>query len=123
MLPLALILGFQAWLGLAIIILLPGFFIRLLAGAPAAATTISDKAFVPPGSVVFVPIASSLGLGTGLVVGFLSDTYVSWVVAVTYWLVGTAYDFVAGCLPVAAIFPFPIRVEEILGGRNGRREV
>ncbi|HKY08736.1 MAG TPA: hypothetical protein VJQ55_10860 [Candidatus Binatia bacterium] len=106
-LPLALVGGFQAWLGLAIIILLPGFFIRLLTGAPTASTPISARGFVPPGSAVFVPIASSFGLGAGLIVGFLSDAYTAWVVSFTYWLVGSAYGLLVWLLAHSGYLPFP----------------
>ncbi|HKY07920.1 MAG TPA: hypothetical protein VJQ55_06750 [Candidatus Binatia bacterium] len=105
-LPLALVAGFQAWLGLAIIILLPGFFIRLLTGAPAVSTPISSREFVPPGSAVFVPIASSFGLGAGLIVGFLSDAYTVWIVTFAYWLVGSAYGLLVWLLARSGYVPF-----------------
>jgi hypothetical protein len=86
-LPLAFILGFQAWLGLALL----GMFAhaaRRLTGRPATAAPIQPRI---PGAIVFVPIASGTGGAAGLIVAWLSSSRSAWLVLPAYWAVGTLY--------------------------------
>ena len=106
LLPMALIAGFQAWLGLAIIILVPGFLIRLLTGNRPPAS-VRNGEFVPPGSVVFLPIASGLGFAGGAFVGLVSDAHAAWLVILVYWLAGTGYGLALWILARTGYLPFP----------------
>jgi hypothetical protein len=105
LLPMALITGFQAWLGLAIIILVPSFLLRLLTGNRPA--SVRDGEFVPPGSVVFLPIASGLGFAGGAFVGLVSDAHAAWLVILVYWLAGTGYGLALWILARTGYLPFP----------------
>lgn len=107
LLPAALILGFNAWLGLAILILVPQLIARLLRPGPSRVPVEARSEVVPPGSWAFVPMSSVITLVGGIVVGFLSITHQSWVVALVYWLVGTAYGASLWFLARAGYLPFP----------------
>jgi len=107
LLPAALILGFNAWLGLAILILVPQFIARLLRGSPIRPPIDSRREGVPPGAWVFLPISSLIALAGGVVVGFLSAPYQGWFVALIYWLVGTVYGASLWFLARTGYLPFP----------------
>lgn len=106
--PLAFALGWQAWIGLAIVLSLPRFFRRLRKrGEPEAG---SDEDSAPaaelPGAGVFVPIATGMGLGCGVLVGIVS----SWplpVVLVAYTFGGLAYGLMLWWLANAGFLLWP----------------
>jgi hypothetical protein len=86
-LPVAFAISLQAWYGLALF----GAFARLLwhrgrlpRPAPHAPARLS-------GSIVFLPVSSIIGAVTGLVVGLLSSTHPTWIVAFVYWIAGTVH--------------------------------
>jgi len=106
-LPFALILGFHAWLGLAVLILIPRLFIRLLRGAGAVSQTNRRGDVIPPGRVAFLPTASGVGLVAGVLVGIVSSTHGFWFVLAIYWAVGTIYGGVLWALARSGYLPFP----------------
>lgn len=107
LLPAALILGFNAWLGLAILILVPQLIVRLLRPGPSRVLVEARREVVPPGSWAFLPMSSVIALAGGIVVGFLSVAYQGWVVALVYWLVGTIYGASLWFLARTGYLPFP----------------
>lgn len=93
-LPLAFAAGLQLWYGLALLSVVP----RLLGfGRSRPRPRPSGSAVRPdlPGSVVFVPLSSGIAAIAGIVVGLLSPTEAAWLVALVYWLAGTAHGLVA----------------------------
>ena len=69
-LPLALILGFHAWLGLAVLTLVLRLIMRVLRSR-AITENAQNGAIIPPGTVAFMPIASMLSLAAGVSVCWL----------------------------------------------------
>ena len=106
-LPAALIIGFNAWLGLAILILVPQLIARILHRGSIRPPIDSRREVVPPGAWVFLPISSAIGLLGGIVVGFLTDTHQGWFIALSYWWVGTAYGATLWFLARTGYLPFP----------------
>jgi hypothetical protein len=90
-LPLAFAGGLQAWYGLALLILVPRVLGNLLglSSAPVPRGPAARPSI--PGSFVFLPFSSVAGAAAGIVVGLASSTHPAWVVAVVYWIVGTAH--------------------------------
>jgi hypothetical protein len=107
LLPAALILGFNAWLGLAILILVPQLIGRLLGSGSMRPPIDARREVVPPGSWAFLPISSAVALAGGIVVGFFSVTHEVWFVALVYWTVGTAYGAILWFLARIGYLPFP----------------
>lgn len=91
-LPLAFGTGMQAWYGLALLSLIPRLLGRLW-GVQSPPPTASSR--IPgagiPGSLIFLPLGSLAGAPAGIVVGLASSTHPTWLVALVFWLVGTAH--------------------------------
>jgi hypothetical protein len=105
--PFAMISGFNAWLGLAVLILAPQLIARLLRRGPSRGPTDARREVIPPGSWAFLPISSAVALAGGIVVGFFSVTHEVWFVALVYWMVGTAYGAILWFLARIGYLPFP----------------
>jgi hypothetical protein len=102
MLPAAMIAGFHAWLGAAILLSVPRLARRLI--DPSGRTT--EDCLVPPGAWAFLPIGSGAGGLGGLLTGLLSPASVLVTVPI-YWLAGTAYGFGLWRLARSGHLPFP----------------
>ncbi|HUP35758.1 MAG TPA: hypothetical protein VNC82_10005 [Candidatus Limnocylindria bacterium] len=107
LLPAALILGFYAWLGVAVLIAAPRLVAALVRGGPRRPPIESHQTVVPPGEWIFLPIASGLALPAGLVVGMLSPDRAVWAVGLLYWAIGTAYGASLWGLARHGYLPFP----------------
>lgn len=88
-LPAAFAAGLQAWYGLALLSLIPRL-LRWMRGQPLPARDWSSAPRLP-GSFVFLPISSAAGAAAGVVVGLASSSHSLWLVALVYWLAGTAH--------------------------------
>jgi hypothetical protein len=106
--PIALVLGWQAWIGLAIVRSLPRLIRRLRRAEEPSVGSAQDRppVVVIPGAGVFVPIATGMGLASGVIVGIIS----SWplpVVLVTYTFAGLGYGLVLWWLATAGFLLWP----------------
>jgi hypothetical protein len=93
-LPLAFAVSLQTWYGLALLRVVPrllGF--RRSQLVPSLGQGVARPKV--PGSFVFVLMTSGIGAVAGIVVGLLSSTQAPWLVALVYWLVGTAHGLLA----------------------------
>jgi len=107
LLPAALILGFNAWLGLAILLLMPQLIAQLLRPGSNRAPINNRQDLVPPGYWVFVPTSTASSLLGGILVGILSVDHSGWLVAFSYGALGTAYGATLCLLARAGYLPFP----------------
>ena len=109
-LPLALVTGFQLWLGAAIALLLPR-----LAGAirrrewradvPTPAEEIQE---VPPGHGAFVVTGTGWGAAAGLIVGVLPAAPSFVVAAGAFVVLGLGYGLLNRALARCGLLPFPV---------------
>lgn len=109
MLPLAFLLGMQLWLGLALISAI-GYWLRhLFRRARGSNTPLRDAVpnTIPPGSVVFFPLASISGALGGLLTGLLSGQSGFFAVVSTYSAVGIGYGLLCWQLARNGWLPFP----------------
>lgn len=100
-LPLAFGLSMQWWFGLALI----GAVVRLVRNGPRPQSETRSEPL--PGSFVFLPVSSAMGLAAGIVVGILSPTYSAGVVILVYWTLGTLHGFAGWRLARAGILMPP----------------
>jgi hypothetical protein len=112
MLPLGVFLGLVAWLGAALLLLLPSAIRALLAllrgkrertGQRAAL----DPLEVPPGSVVFVPTCTLCGASAGVIVGLVSPHWGFFSVVGLYLVLGLLFGILCWRLARAGYIPFP----------------
>lgn len=90
-LPVAFAAGLQAWQGLALLGLIPRLLGRLRTNGSRPAARPPEGLPGLPGSFVFLPLSSGAGALAGMIAGLASSTYPWWLVASTFWLVGTAH--------------------------------
>ena len=106
--PLAFALGWQAWIGLALMLSLPRLLRRMRRRDEPEDETEAHRtpAVVIPGAGIFVPIATGMGLAGGVLVGVVS----SWplpVVLVTYTFGGLIYGLMLWWLANAGFLLWP----------------
>jgi hypothetical protein len=94
-LPIAFAAGLQAWYGLALLRLIPRVFGNLRGSRSRTARSRQGASASIPGAFVFLPLGSVAGATAGVVVGLASPTHPAWLVALVYWIVGTAYGALA----------------------------
>ena len=105
--PASMILGFQAWLGLAVLLVIPLFIKRLLGRTSTPPKRRGeDTSVVPPGAWVFCAVSVPLSLAAGLVVGVLSSR-ATLLVAAVYLTAGVAYGVTLWLLARSGYLPFP----------------
>ncbi len=90
-LPVAFAASLQAWYGMALLSLVPRLLGRLRGSTPERPRQPGSAQPGIPGSFVFLPISSGVGAVTGIVVGLVSSTHPAWLVALVYWVIGTAH--------------------------------
>jgi hypothetical protein len=94
-LPVAFAIGLQTWYGLALLSVIPRVFERLRGVSPRSAPSEPTTRPSIPGSFVFLPLGSVAGVTAGIVVGIASSTFPAWLIALVYWMVGTAHGALA----------------------------
>jgi hypothetical protein len=90
-LPVAFAASLQIWYGLALLSLVPRLLGRLRRSRPVSPRSPGPAEPGLPGSLVFLPLSSGAGALAGIVAGLASPTQPAWLVALVYWLVGTAH--------------------------------
>ena len=107
--PLAMILGLQSWLGLAIL----AAVVRLIGAAvrrgfpPERRVGSGNAAVVPPGSFVFVPISTAiLGFG-GIFCGILPASEGFFAVVAGYLMAGASYGTLLWIVAREGYLPLP----------------
>ena len=106
--PASMIFGFQAWLGLAFLLLIPGLVRRLLGRSSSPFRKPGEgMEVVPSGAWAFCAVSVPLSLAAGLIVGLLS-THPALIVAAVYLAAGMAYGGVLWWLARNGYLPFPV---------------
>ena len=108
-LPLALVTGFQLWLGAALLLLLPRLVraIRRREWRPDVRTPPEEVLFVPPGHAVFVVTGAGWGSIAGLVVGLVPSAHSFLGAAGAFVALGVGYGLLTRELARAGLLPFP----------------
>lgn len=108
-LPLALVTGFQLWLGAAIVLLLPRFVraIRRREWRADVPTPAEELLEVPPGHAVFVVTGTGWGTAAGLLVGLVPSASSFAGAAGAFAMLGVGYGLLARTLARRGLLPFP----------------
>jgi len=94
-LPVAFAVGLQAWQGLALLSLFPRLLARHRSDGSSPPSRSPDGLGGLRGSFVFLPLSSGAGALAGTIAGLASSANPWWLVAVTFWLAGTAHGLLA----------------------------
>ncbi|MGE0820820.1 MAG: hypothetical protein AB7G75_00135 [Candidatus Binatia bacterium] len=104
-----LIVGMYAWLGVAVLILIPRLLRRLVFRGSTSApdAVLSDQRELPPGALAFVIVGSLAGLAVGVPIGFFLSTLPFLLVVTIYWVTGTLFGAGLWLLARTGLLPFP----------------
>jgi hypothetical protein len=100
--PLAMFLGFPAWLGNAFVSL---FFNWMSRGKRPEARDV--RGYIPPGSWIFVPVALGVILPAGLITGFVSERTSFLGTVVLYLAIAASYGIGMWRSAASGLLPFP----------------
>jgi hypothetical protein len=109
-LPLALVTGFQLWLGAAIVLLLPRLVrvIRRREWQADVHAPVEKICEVPPGHGAFVVTGTGWGAAAGLIVGVLPAAASFVVAAGAFIALGLGYGVLTRALAKHGLLPFPV---------------
>jgi hypothetical protein len=105
-LPLALVTGYQLWIGLALVRLAPEL-VRVVTGRARPAPLAPTAVLVPPGTAAFVVTGVGAGVAAGVVVGVLAGPARFLPALVLFAGAGLTYGLAARALAMRAYLPFP----------------
>jgi hypothetical protein len=102
-LPMAFASGLQSWVGFAIALALW----RTVTRGPMTPEQRNVELAIPPGSIVFVPIAVGFAGVAGLLIGLLGSTFGILVTVSLYVLLGLGYGTACWLCARSGYLPFP----------------
>lgn len=109
-LPLALVSGFQLWLGMAFVLLVPRLVraIRRREWRADVPTPPEEILEVPPGHAAFVVTGTGWGAAAGLVAGIVPSAPSFMAAAGAFALLGFGYGLLTRELARRGLLPFPV---------------